>query len=95
MRAYEVKAGTAVQVIKKGKEFSSVNMVEHTCKEDNLFFQEDIVVDPFSYLNRGKTSSQYFPASIGGAYEAAGYYGFKSECGNWTMLVGMGSVEVY
>jgi len=88
MRAFEVKKGTIVNVIAEGKEWFSYNFEEHECQKDNLFFVEDICVDPLGHVGCRPNEQ-----NIGGAYAKAGYYGFRRD--GYVVLVSMGNVIVH
>lgn len=88
MRAFEVKSGTVVRVIENSKEWVAPNFVEHECKNDNLFFLEDVAIDPL-----GKQGPDPNGVTIGGYYAKMGYYGFARD--RWTLLVPMDKVIVH
>jgi hypothetical protein len=86
-----VKKGTTVQVIKEGKEWYSCNFTEVETTKENMFFREDIRVDPIGKLSTAST--RYDKKTIGGAYAAGGWYGFYRD--GWYMLVPMDQVEAH
>ena len=88
MRAFEVKKGTVVQVIKEGREWATPNFIERECKKDNLFFLEDIRIDPI-----GKLGPMPGGVTIGGHYAHLGYYGFERD--GYIMLVHSAKVIVH
>jgi len=90
MRAFVVKAGTQVNVIPVGKEWYGNNFQEHTTVHENMFFLEDMVVDPTGILT-GACGPQD-AVTIGGHYAKRGNYGFKKD--SWVMLVHANDVQV-
>jgi hypothetical protein len=89
MRAFEIKTGTIVSVIKEGKEWYGPNFEEHETTKDNLFFLEEIAIDPMGHVGTGPQHR----VTIGGAYAKAGYYGFLRD--GWYMLVPMDKVNIH
>ena len=89
MRAFEIKAGTVVRVIKDGQEWYGPNFQSHTTTQDNLFFLEEVAIDPFGKVGCGPQ----FKKTIGGHYAKSGWYGFRRD--GWCILVPMGQVIVH
>ena len=82
MIAFQVKKGTVVHCIEDGKEWAAPNIREHETVKDNLFFLEELIVDP-----TGISRTACIPncVTIGSAYAGAGFYGFRRD--GWSMLV--------
>ena len=91
MRAFLVKQGTPVKVIRDGKEWLSVNFVDYTTTKENMFFIEDMRADPtgISPMACGPQNKKV----VGGAWAKAGYYGFTRD--GYTMMVQFDNVEVH
>jgi hypothetical protein len=89
MRAFVVKAGTEVKVIAKGKEWDSRNFEDQTTTEEQVFFLEDMRIDPL-----GIHGPPLKGVTVGSAWADAGWYGFELENGD-TMMVPGDLVEVY
>lgn len=77
---FEIKAGTKIRVIKKGKEWRAPNFTDTTAAKDNLFDKEEVVIDPVGKLGCHRGDQNV----IGGDYARAGYYGFERD--GWIVL---------
>jgi len=82
MRAFTIKKGTPAKVIRDGKEWLNDNFVNHTTTKDNMFFIEDMTVDPTGI---SKTACVPGTVVVGSAWAGAGYYGFRKD--GYTLLV--------
>ncbi len=89
MLALIVPAGTETRVIRSGKPWSSNNIKVHVTATENLFFREDIVVDPVGNLGTNRSHSH----TIGGTYAEAGWYGFERD--GWILLVPANKVATH
>jgi len=89
MRAFIIKQGTPVKVIRDGKEWRSENFIDHTTAKENMFFIEDMTVDPTGI---SKTACVPGTVVVGSAWAGAGYYGFHRD--GYTMMVQFGYVDV-
>lgn len=87
MRAFEVPALTPVLVIRDGKEWRAPNIVNYVTRKSQTFFIEEMIVDPLGHVGCGPND-----VTIGGAYAAAGYYGFRRN--GFALLVGLDLVTV-
>jgi len=87
MKMFKVAQGTKVVVIKSGAEWYTKNFVDHSTKNENLFAMEEIVIDPVGKLGPSKNG-----VTVGGAWAAAGYYGFERD--GYILLATLDKVEV-
>lgn len=87
MRGFLVVKDTKVRVIKEGKEWYGSNFVDHVCKQDNMFFTEDIRIDPVGILGPCKNG-----VTVGGSWAKAGWYGFENK--GYVMMVPASKVTV-
>lgn len=90
MRAFTIAKGTTIKIIKEKTEWYAENFAEHVTTKENMFFLEDMVVDPTGIL--GQACGPQHKRTIGGAYAAAGNYGFKRD--GWVALIPAGEVTV-
>lgn len=91
MRAFLVAAQTPVYTIKDGKEWSGKNVHQHITQEENIFFLEEICVDPTGI---GKTMACVPGAvTVGSHWAEMGYYGFRRD--GWAILVPAHLVTVH
>jgi len=72
MIALLVKAGTDVKVIAPNTEWLGQNFEDQRTTEDQMFFAEDIEIDPLGHVNLGPQHDHV----VGGAWAKAGWYGF-------------------
>lgn len=89
MIALVVKKGTEVEVIRdaRGVEWHiPANWRKHITKHDNIFYAEDIRIDPLGHVGNGPGN-----VTVGSKYAEAGYYGFERK--GYIMIVHMSKVE--
>jgi len=89
MIALIVPKNTEVTVIKDNTEFYGNNLKQHVTTKENMFFAEDIRIDPLGNVGCGPQDE----STIGGWYAEHGYYGFARD--GWIMLVHARHVEAH
>lgn len=67
MRAFQIRRGTEIQVMKLDGSVEAKTM-----KRDELYEIEDVVIDPLGHVGQGPQDK-----SIGGEYARGGFYGFN------------------
>jgi hypothetical protein len=103
MHAFVIPAGTTVRVVRNHAEWLPGNFREHITRADQLFYAEDVIVDPAGISPHAALPSH--TRTIGGAYAERGWYGFQrghgqppgspeAEGDGWTLLVPGSSVTV-
>ena len=103
MRAFQIPAGTLAQAIEPDADWTPANIETIITKADQLFFTEDIVVDPLGHVGTGPDS-----VTVGGLYAQQGFYAFREGAAalgtnvdahrqdrtRWTLLVAADKVVV-
>lgn len=82
MRAFEVKKGTRVNVMKEGQVWALENVKTYVTQKDNLFFIEEMVLDPMGMV--APKENDCF---------GEGFYGFLQN--GWYCVIQEGLVNVY
>jgi len=97
MKGFIVKEGTKIQVQDTVKSRGYWKPFDMVTTKENLFFSEDIVIDPIGKIGCHKG----YKATVGGMYAEGGYYGFQrmdldtGRRDRYIMLVGLHQVEVH
>jgi hypothetical protein len=88
MKAYVVPAKIEARIVQNGKEWGYGNIKTYTTTKKNMFFEEDIRVDPIGKIACHKG----YAKTIGGSFAASGYYGFERD--GWVLLVHAKDVQI-
>jgi len=83
---FEVIAGVEAKAIRDGVEWFPENFMPILTKKVSLFDKNEVVLDPI-----GKLGCNQNDHVVGGAYEKAGYYGFRK--GRWVLIVHASKVK--
>ncbi len=83
MIAFIIPAGTKALVIKVGQEWYGQNFRSHTTRRENMFFREDVVVDPIGTIGSHRGHAK----TVGGSFASRGYYGFRDDNSSMILLV--------
>ena len=75
MIAFIIPEKTEVKVIAKNTEWYSYNFKPFTTTKENMFFLEDVRIDPLGNVACGPQDR----STVGGSWAKAGYYGFESK----------------
>lgn len=89
MRAFEVKQGAPAYAVKVGESWNS-DMRKFSTSADNLFFVEELRIDPTGIAKHCSVPSN--AVTIGGQLARDGFYGFCRE--GWYLIVHAAYVKV-
>jgi hypothetical protein len=78
MIAFVIQPGTQARAIRADRDWHPSNVKHFTTKHRQMFFAEDVVVDPVGHLGTNRSHTN----AIGGDYARAGWYGFHSHEGH-------------
>ena len=84
MGMFIVEKGVVARAIKDGREWVDKNFQTIKTKEVNVFDKHELIIDPTG-IGTAYALTRANKVTIGGAYAAAGWYGFRRD--GWSLLV--------